>query len=117
MLASFWNLGAALNGYLRCYAPTNRAVAWLRTTPGSRWAIPVALAATAAFLFTMSICATIVERGGPGYLNVLVVLCAWNSLKFAALAVLTPFRYFNKFAARALASKPADGGSGSVAPR
>jgi hypothetical protein len=41
----------------------------------------------------MSVCATIVTDGGPGWLNVLVFLFAWSALKFAALAVVTPFRW------------------------
>jgi hypothetical protein len=31
----------------------------------------------------MSICATIVGRGGPGWLNLLVILFFWNAAKFA----------------------------------
>ena len=90
MFSLLWNLSTALRGYLRLYMPTNRAVDWLRTPRGLKWAIPVALFATPAYLFAMSVCAAIVERGGPGYLNVLVVLFLWDAVKFAWLALLTP---------------------------
>ena len=90
MFSLFWNLSAALNGYLRFYMPTNRAIDWLRTPRGLKWAIPVALVATPTYLFAMSVCAVIIERGGPGYLNVLVLLFAWNSMKFACMAALAP---------------------------
>ena len=50
MLALLWNLSAAIRGYLRFYMPTNRAVDWLRTPRGLKWAIPVALVATPAYL-------------------------------------------------------------------
>ncbi len=93
MLTLFWNLSAALNGYMRFYMPTNIAIDLLRTPRGLKWAVSVALVATPAYLFATSVFATIVERGGPGYLNVLVFLFAWNALKFAALAVVTPFRW------------------------
>lgn len=96
MLALVWKLSAALNGFMRFYMPSNRAVDSLRTWPGSKWAIPVALAATPTYLFAMSICVTIVQHGGPGYLNVLVFLFAWNALKFTALAVVTPFRSLSR---------------------
>ena len=76
MFSLFWNLSAALNGYMRFYMPTNRAIDWLRTPRGLKWAIPVVVVATPAHLFAMRICATIVERGGPGCLNVVVVLSA-----------------------------------------
>lgn len=60
---------------------------------GSKWAIPVAIVATLTYLFAMSVCMTIIERGGPGYLHVLVMLYAWNAIKFAVVGVLTPFRW------------------------
>ncbi len=89
MFSLFWSLSAALNGYLRLYMPTNRAVYWLRTPRGLNWAVPVAVVATPAYLFAMSVCATLIERGDPGYLNVLVLLFAWNAMKFAVMGVLS----------------------------
>lgn len=89
MLSLFWNLSTALNGYMRFYMPTNRAVDWLRTPRRIKWAIPVALVATPSYLFAMSLCAIIVQRGGPGYLNVLVLLFAWNAMKFVLMGVLS----------------------------
>ncbi|CUR58089.1 hypothetical protein NOCA2480096 [metagenome] len=76
---------------MRFYMPTNRAVDWLRTPRGLKWAVPVALVATPAYLFAMSVCATLIERGALGYLNVLVLLFAWNALKFAVMGVMTPW--------------------------
>lgn len=86
MLALSIHLAAAIRSYMAYYMPTNRAVDWLRTPRGLKWAIPVALVATPAYLFAMSICAVTIERGGPGYLNVLVMLFAWDALKFALMA-------------------------------
>ena len=48
MLTALWDLSAAIRGYLRYYMPTNRAVDWLRSPRGLKWAIPVALVATPA---------------------------------------------------------------------
>ena len=90
MLIALWQLSTAIRGYLRYYMPTNRAVDWLRTPRGLKWAIPVALVATPTYLFVMSVCAVIIERGGPGYLNVLVMLFAWNGIKFAGMGALSP---------------------------
>ena len=95
MFSLFWNLSAALNGYLRFYMPTNRAVEWLRSPRGLKWAIPVALVATPSYLFAMSVGAVIIQRGGPGYINVLVLLFAWNSIKFTALGAVTPVRWLS----------------------
>lgn len=92
MLALFWNLSATINGYMRFYMPTNRALDFLRSPRGLKWAIPVGLIATPGYLFAMSVCMTIIERGGPGYLNILVMLFAWNAIKFVVVGVVTPFR-------------------------
>ena len=101
MLPLMWNLSTPLNGYLRLHMPTNRVVDWLRSPPGLKWAVPVALAATPTYLFATSVCATIVKHGGPSYLNLLVLLFAWNGLKFTALAVVAPCRALSEIAARA----------------
>lgn len=69
MLALCIHLPAAIRGYMAYYMPTNRAVDWLRSPRGLKWAIPVALVATPAYLVAMSVCMTLIERG-PGYLNV-----------------------------------------------
>lgn len=94
MLTLLWSLSTAVRGYLRFYMPTNRAIDWLRSPRGFKWAIPVAFVATATYLFAMSVSATIVERGGPGYLNLLVLLFGWNTIKFAATGVVTPLLWF-----------------------
>ena len=85
MLALSIHLAAVIRGYLSFYMPTNRLIGWLRTPLGLKWAVPVALVATPAYLFAMSVSAIVVDRGGRGYLNVLVWLFAWNALKFAAM--------------------------------
>lgn len=91
MLTLMWNLSAAIRGYLRSYMPTNVAIDLLRSRRGLKWALPVAVVAVPGDLFAMSVCATIIERGGPGWLNVLVILFFWNATKFAWMAVLSPF--------------------------
>jgi hypothetical protein len=79
---------------VRFYMPTNIAIDLLRTPRGLKWAIPAALVATPTYLFAMSVCATIIERGGPGYLNVLVLLFAWNAMKFSIFAIVSPLLWF-----------------------
>lgn len=92
MTSLLWNLSAAFSGYLRFYMPTNRTVDRLRGPRGLKWAIPVSVIATLTYVFALSVCATIVQRGGPAYLNLLVVLFVWNAIKFAAAIVLVPVR-------------------------
>jgi hypothetical protein len=89
MLTALWNLSAAIRGYLRFYMPTNRAVDWLRGPRGLRWAIPVALVATHAYLGLTALAIQGAAHPGLGWLNVLVFLFFWNAMKFAWMAVLS----------------------------
>lgn len=90
MFALLWNLCAAVSGYLRVYAPTNRVIHWLRTPRGLRWAFPVALVATHLYLGLTWLAAQGVDRLDLGALNVLVLLFGWNAMKFAWMVVLSP---------------------------
>lgn len=89
MLALLWHLSAAIRGYLRFYMPTNRAVDWLRSPRGLKWAIPVALVATTAYLGLTVLAIQLAARPGLGWLNVLVFLYFWNAMKFAWMAGLS----------------------------
>ena len=62
------------------YAPTNLLIAATRTRRGLRWGIPAMLLAIPYFL-AAHWCVTTIEAGGPGWLNLVVLLCAWNSIK------------------------------------
>lgn len=90
MLALLLNLSAAICGYLRFYMPTNRALDWLRTPHGLKWAVPAAVVMTPAYLYVMSVAAVIGARSGIGWLNVLVILFCWNAMKFAWMGLLAP---------------------------
>jgi hypothetical protein len=92
MFGLLWTLSTALRRYLRLYLPSNRAVDRLRTPQGFNLAIPAALIVTPAYLFAATVCATVVDRGGPGYLNALVLLFFWNAAKFAVMGALIPIK-------------------------
>ncbi|MFV4914631.1 sulfate permease [Microbacterium lacticum] len=62
------------------YAPTNLLIAATRTRRGLRWGIPAMLVAI-PYLLAARWCVTTIENGGPGWLNLLVLLCAWNAIK------------------------------------
>jgi hypothetical protein len=90
MLTALWKLSAAIRGHLRFYMPTNRTIDWLRTPRGFKWAIPIALVATPAYLGLTALAIQGAARPGLGWLNVLVLLTFWNGTKFAWLAALSP---------------------------
>ena len=92
MIALMWNVSVAIRRYLRMYMPTSIAIDLLRTRRGLKWAVPAALVAVPAYLFAAAMASSAVDRGGPEWLNILVLLCAWNAMKFAASGALTPIR-------------------------
>ena len=72
-------LSARTHGWLR-YAPTNLLVAAIRTRRGLKWGTAAMLLAI-PYLYAAAICTTIIGNGGPGWLNILVVLFIWNAFK------------------------------------
>lgn len=56
-------------------APTNLLIAATRSRRGLRWGIPVMLLAI-PYLLAAHWCVTTIEAGGPGWLNLVVLLCA-----------------------------------------
>src|SRR3954471_282583 len=95
MLALSIPLAAAIRGCMAYYMPTNRAVDWLRTPRGLKWAIPGAIVATPAYLGLTTIAIQFAALPGRGWFNVLVLLFFWNAAKFAWMAVLTPVMWLS----------------------
>lgn len=81
MIRLLWVLSAHARYYLRRYMPTNIALDAIRTRRGLKWGVPAMLLAAPYFL-AASYCITLIEDGGPGWLNILVLLFCWNALKF-----------------------------------
>lgn len=80
MLQLIWTASGRTRYYLRRYMPTNIALDLIRTRRGLKWGIPAMLLA-GPYLYAASICTTILDNGGPGWLNLLVLLFIWNALK------------------------------------
>lgn len=81
MLRLLWALSASIRYYLRRYMPTNIALDAIRTRRGLKWGVPAMLLA-APYLLAASICTNFIADGGPGWLNVIVLLFIWNAMKF-----------------------------------
>jgi len=73
-------LSTRVRYYLRRYAPTNILLDAIRTRRGLKWGTPAMLLA-APYLYAAAICTTVLDRGGPGWLNILVILFVWNAFK------------------------------------
>lgn len=88
MIRLLWALSAHARYYLRRYMPTNIALDAIRTRRGLKWGIPAMLLAVPYFL-AANYCLTLIEDGGPGWLNLLVLLFCWNALKFLIMGPIS----------------------------
>jgi hypothetical protein len=77
--------------YLQRYSPSNALIARARVAP-RRWRSALLLAALAATaLVGMHLVAEAVAAGAPGWLNLVVLVLAWDAIKLAWAAALIPF--------------------------
>lgn len=81
MFALIVQLATTIRAVL-AHAPSNRLAARLWVGGGLGSAI-TAIAAGAAYLYMAATCTMLLDRGGPGWLNVLVLLFIWNAFKLA----------------------------------
>lgn len=81
MLRLLWNLSIRVRLFLRTYMPTNILLNALRTRRGLKWGVPAMLIAVPYLLGAWLLTVWIAD-GGPGWLNLLVLLFIWNALKF-----------------------------------
>lgn len=84
MIRLLWVLSAHARYYLRRYMPTNILLDAIRTRRGLKWGLP-AMLLVAPYLLGVYYCVTVIEDGGPGWLNLLVLLLSWNALKFLVI--------------------------------
>lgn len=82
MFQKRWERATRQRNFLRRYMPTNILLDAIRTRRGLKWGVPAMLLAV-PYLLAASICTGFIANGGPGWLNVLVLLFIWNALKFA----------------------------------
>ncbi len=88
MIRLLWALSAHARYYLRRYMPTDIALDAIRTRRGLKWGIPAMLLAVPFFL-AANYCVTLIEDGGPGWMNLLVLLFCWNALKFLVMGPIS----------------------------
>ena len=81
MIRQLWTLSVHTRAFLRRYMPTNILLDAIRTRRGLKWGVPAMLLA-APYLLAASTFTTLIANGGPGWLNLLVLLCLWNTMKF-----------------------------------
>lgn len=66
------------------YAPTNLLIAATRTRRGLKWGTSVMLLAV-PYLIAAEALRDLIDGGGHGWLNLVVVVCIWNAMKLALM--------------------------------
>lgn len=78
---------AFVHRLVQAVAPTNLLVRIVRSAP-LRWGVAIDLLGLATvLLMTMHVVANAVSAGAPGWLNLVVLVLAWDALKVGWLAV------------------------------
>lgn len=78
---------AAMHRYLQSYAPTNLLARRVRAQEPRGSTAAVLCVLVAALLLVMHTLGEVVVHGGPGWLNFVVVVLAWDAVKIALLAL------------------------------
>jgi hydrogenase/urease accessory protein HupE len=83
---------AAMHRYLQTYAPTNVLARRVRAQ-APRWRTAAVLIVLAtALLLAMHALGEAVANGAPGWLNLLVLVLAWDAIKCGVVALATALR-------------------------
>ncbi|TFD68192.1 sulfate permease [Cryobacterium gelidum] len=74
--------------FLRRFMPTAIVIDAINTRRGLKWGVPAMLLAV-PYAVAAIYCRAQVEAGGPGWLNLLVILFLWNTLKFVFIGPIS----------------------------
>ena len=74
--------------FLRRFMPTAVVIDAVNTRRGLKWGVPAMLLAVPYALAAVYFRAQ-VDAGGPGWLNLLVILCLWNTLKLLLIGPIS----------------------------
>jgi hypothetical protein len=85
IFAASWAISARLHDLFRRFAPSNILIRRVHTRTGIKWGPLVGLAAAVLYGLLMLTTATVVRRGGPGWVDLIVLLAFWNTVKFTCL--------------------------------
>ena len=74
--------------FMRRFMPTAIVIDAINARRGLKWGVPAMLLAV-PYALAAIYCRTQIEAGGPGWLNLLVLLCLWNTLKFVVIGPIS----------------------------
>lgn len=84
MMRSIWIMSIYVRSFMQHCMPTNILIAFLRRRRGLKWGVPAMLLAV---LYTLAAvwCSGLIDRGGPEWLHLVILVCLWNAMKFIVM--------------------------------
>lgn len=80
MIRLLWAASAHVRYFLRRYMPSNILLDAIRTRRGLKWGVPAMLVAI-PYLGVTYLLSTAAQNGGPGWLNLFVLVTIWSAMK------------------------------------
>lgn len=88
MIRLILTVSSFIYAVLQRYAPTNIVLGRIRRRRGLKWGVPAMLLAT-PYIVLAYWCSFAIGDGAPGWLNLVILLCLWNVLKFVAIGPIS----------------------------
>lgn len=92
IFAASWAISARVHNLFRRFAPSNILIRRVHTRTGIKWGPLVGLAAAVLYGLLMLATATVVRKGGPDWVDLIVLLAFWNTVKFTCLIPVSLIR-------------------------
>ncbi|MGG7449294.1 sulfate permease [Plantibacter auratus] len=88
MFRLIWVLSVRARHYLRRHKPTNILVDAIRTRRGLKWGTSAMLLAL-PYLLTAAVFRDLIKAGGPGWLNLLILVRIWNAMEMIIMGLVS----------------------------
>ncbi len=85
IFAASWALSSRLYGLAQRFCPSNIILRRVHTRTGIKWGPLAGLAGIVVYGLLMLACSTIVRDGGPGWVNLFLIVGFWNTCRFTFL--------------------------------
>lgn len=87
-----WALSSRLYGLAQRFCPSNIVIRRVHTRDGIKWGPLVGLAGVTFYGLLMVIAGTTARDGGPGWVNLFVLIGFWNTCRFTFLIPVSVVR-------------------------
>lgn len=85
LFAASWSLSSRIYGLFQSYAPSSIVIRRVHTRSGIKWGPLVGLVGVAVYATIMAVAVALLHHGAPGWINLIVLIAFWNTIKFIFL--------------------------------